>query len=164
MKKKAAKLIAISFVMLSVLACTKSTSTDEEESRRLKLEKEKLEAMRVNIIKDWKLIKIMTVKPVAMWGSLATSYCSEAGTYSFRPDNRFVYSDNRVCSLRDSVRGRWELRRTDSLYLHPTENYNFFGGLGETEVSMLTADTMKLNLLVSDGTQVITSEYTFIPK
>ena len=159
------KLIYFILLLLAIFSCNKDASPEELERQKLELEKQKLVAMRTNIVNDWKIIKIMTVKPATEYGTIATSFCEDAATFSFNADSSFNYAGNPACYSRQYIRGVWSLPKTDSLFITFTENW-IIGAYEKLEVTKLTADTMKWNILAStgNGNPVITQEYTLIPK
>lgn len=152
-------------LLLVFSSCKKEVSPEELERRKLELEKQKVATMRASIINDWKIIKIMTVKPVSEYGALATSFCEDAATFSFNSDSSFNYAGNPACYSRQNIRGVWSLPKADSLFITFTENW-IIGAYEKLEVTKLTADTMKWNIFAStgNGNPVITQEYTLIPK
>jgi hypothetical protein len=145
-------------LLLIIFSCKKEISPEE-------LEQQKLAAMRINIVNSWKIIKIMTVKPTSQYGTLATSFCEDAATFSFGSDSSFNYIGNPACYSRQNIRGVWDLPKADSLFIKFTENW-VIGAYEKLEVTKLTADTMKWNILASsgNGNPVITQEYTLVPK
>lgn len=107
----------------------------------------------------------MTVKPASEYGAIASSFCEDAAVFSFRNDSTFNYAGNPACYSRQNISGIWELPKTDSLFITFTENWTI-GAYEKLEVTKLTADTMRWNILAStgNGNPTITQEYTLIPK
>ena len=145
-------------LLLALLGCKKELSPEE-------LQQQELAIMKANLVKDWKIFKIMTVKPADQYGTLATSLCEDAATFSFKNDSSFDYIGNPACYSQQNIRGVWSLPKSDSLFITFTGN-SIIGAYEKLEVTKLTADTMKWNILAStgNGNPVITQEYTLIPK
>ena len=146
----------ITILLIVVFSCKKEITPEE-------LERQKLAIMRANIINDWKIIKIMTVKPLSEYGSIATSFCEDAAIFSFKSDSSFNYAGNPACYSRQNIKGVWKLPKADSLFITFTENW-IIGAYENLEVTKLTADTMKWNILAPSSNGMITQQYTLIPK
>ena len=151
------KLIYILTILLIVVFSCKKEITPED------LERQKLQIMRTNIINDWKIIKIMTVRPLSEYGTIATSFCEDAAIFSFKSDSAFNYIGNPACYSRQNIKGVWKLPKADSLFITFTENW-IIGAYENLEVTKLTADTMQWNILASSANGVITQQYSLIPK
>jgi Lipocalin-like domain len=151
--------------LFAFFSCKKELSPEELERQKLQIEQQKLVAMRANLVKDWRILKIMTVKPASQFGIIATSFCEDAATFSFKSDSSFNYKGNPACYSRENIRGVWSLPKSDSLFITFTENWTI-GAYEKLEVTKLTADTMKWNIIAStgNGSPLITQEYTLIPK
>ena len=145
-------------LLLAFCSCKKESSPEEREQR-------KLTTMRANLAKDWKIVKIMTVKPASQYGTIATSPCEDAATFSFKSDSSFNYIGNPACHSQQNIRGVWRLPKSDSLFITFTQNW-IIGAYEKLEVTELTADTMKWNIIAStgNGNPLITQEYTLVPK
>ncbi|MBN8835621.1 MAG: lipocalin family protein [Sphingobacteriia bacterium] len=152
-------------LLLAFFSCKKELSPEELQRQKLELEQQKLAAMRANLVKDWKIFKIMTVKPASQYGTISTSYCEDAATFSFKSDSSFNYIGNPACYSQQNIRGVWSLPKSDSLFITFTENW-VIGAYEKLEVTKLTADTMKWNIIAStgNGNPNITQEYTLIPR
>lgn len=146
----------LSVFLVIVFGCKKENSP-------VKLEAQKLAEEQKNIVNDWKLIKIMTVKPNSQYGQLATMYCQNSLTFSFKSDDVFHYTLDTPCYPDENTYGFWNLAKTDSLFLNFT-GPSHIGAYERLEVSKLTADTMKWNILSGYNNGIITQEYTLIPK
>ncbi len=145
----------ISFGFIIMTGCKKDKEISPEE-----IEEQKVETMRKNIINDWKILKIMTIKPVPVNGT--TIFCP--ATFSFYDDHTFNYTgDDPACTLGQNIKGTWELPKSDSLFITFTGNH-IIGAYEKLEVTKLTADTMKWNILAASANGIITQEYTLIPK
>ena len=151
------KLIYFFTILLIVVFSCKKEITPEE------LERQKLAIMRTNIMNDWRIIKIMTVKPLSEYGNIATSFCEDAAIFSFKNDSTFNYAGNPSCYSRQNIRGVWKLPKADSLFITFTENW-IIGAYENLEVTKLTADTLQWNILASSANRMITQQFTLIPK
>lgn len=149
---------------LTLFSCKKQLSREELEKQKLAIEEKKLSMLRANLAQDWKIIKIMTVKPLSQYGTLATSFCENAATFSFASDSLFTYIGNPACYSREYIRGVWSLPKADSLFIKFTQNWTI-GAYEKLEVTKLTADTMKWNIVGTpgNGNPLITQEFTLIP-
>lgn len=152
-------------LLLAFFSCKKELTPEELERQKLELEKQKLAAMRANLVQDWKIFRIMTVKPASQYGTIATSFCEDAATFKFKIDSSFNYIGNPACYSREIIRAVWSLPKADSLFITFTENWSI-GAYEKLEVTKLTRDTMKWNIVAStgNGNPPITQEYTLIPK
>ena len=152
-------------LLLILFSCKKELTPEELERQKLRLEQQKLAAMRTNLVNDWRILKIMTLKPTSQYGIISTSFCEDAATFSFISDSSFNYKGNPACYSRENIRGVWSLPKADSLFITFTENWTI-GAYEKLEVTKLTADTIKWNIIAStgNGNPLITQEYTLIPK
>jgi hypothetical protein len=144
--------------LVVIFSCKKDISPEE-------LERRNLAKMRTDIINDWKIFKVMTVKPASEYGTILRSPCEDLAIFSFRSDSSFNYAGNPACYSTPNIGGVWTLPKKDSLFITFTENW-IIGAYEKLEVTKLTADTMKWNILAAtgNGNPVITLEYTLIPK
>jgi hypothetical protein len=147
---------ALLILLATVFACKKQSSPEELEGR-------KLTEMQKNIINDWKIIKIMTVKPSSQYGVIWTISCQDALTYSFKSDKVFNHTYDPPCFPSGSAYGFWDLPTTDSLFLEYRGPINP-GTYEKKVITKLTADTLKWTILSQFNNEVITQEYTLIPK
>jgi hypothetical protein len=145
-------------LLLAIFSCKKETSPEE-------LERRKLGTMRANIVNDWKIFKVMTVKPASEYGTISRSPCEDVAIFSFKSDGSFNYAGNPACYSTPNIAGVWSLPKKDSLFITFTENW-IIGAYEKLEVTKLTADTMKWNILAAtgNGNPIITLEYTLIPR
>jgi hypothetical protein len=145
-------LILLTLLLVFVPGCKKEDAPLPEA--------QKLARERINIVKDWKVSKLMIVKPSSLYAVTARMNCQDSLTFSFRSDGQFRYSD--PCNQQQSA-GFWDLPKADSLFINFTGPV-FFSAYEKLEITQLTADTMKWNILASYNNDIITMEYAFIPK
>lgn len=145
-------------LIVPIYACKKGSSPEE-------LKNQQLAAMKKYIVNDWKISKIVIVKPASEYGKMVFQFvCNKNETFSFRGDNSFIYTGNPLCSIKEPITGVWSLPKTDSLLINFT--WTRLVAYEKLELTELTAGVMKWNIIASNGNgnQDDTLEYTLVPR
>jgi len=147
------------FSLLSVLALL--IPSCKKETQEVSNGSPTLAEMRVNIMNDWQIVRMMSIKP--QYGQIYTSPCSEAAIFRFEDDNRFTYLADPLCYSEPNTFGFWEIRTKDSLFIDFNGNPTY-SGYEKMGIAKLTKDTMQWYIYPNGRNDSITDEYTLIPK
>jgi hypothetical protein len=156
---KAMKVFCLSiFILLTFFGCEKDISPEEKKQQELGI-------LRTHLINDWKIFRIMTVKPASQYGAIGSSFCEDVAIFSFKIDGTFMYSGNPTCYSIGNLPGVWDLPKPDSLFIHFTGSWAI-GAYENLEITKLTADTLKWNIVgaTGNGNPLVTIEYTLVPR
>lgn len=121
-----------------------------------------LAEMRVNIVNDWRIVRIMSIKPQSEYGQIWTSSCLQAAIIRFADDNTFSYLADSTCFPDTNSFGFWEVRTKDSLSI--IFNANPISAFEKMGIARLTKDTMQWYIYPYSRTDSVTYEYTLVPK